>query len=160
MRKHMSVNPPRFICIIPLALQLRDTRSADCPASPYGDDRLAVAAVIDGFRPALPDKKGRRDDAGSADEAAGVAVAACGAHRFEIRPGKGSVVWGMFAATRPNRCVIVDGGSSHDAFSLRRLPVHAIEGRNDVVKALCTRPSCQSAPARTPLRQSRPQRRD
>jgi glycosyltransferase involved in cell wall biosynthesis len=102
---------------------------------PCHNEALTVAAVVEGFRAALPDATIYVYDNNSKDGTADIARAAGAEVRFESQPGKGSVVRRMFADIEADWYVMVDGDATYDASAAPRLLAHAIEGRYDMVNA-------------------------
>ena len=94
---------------------------------------LTVAAVVEGFRAALPEARIHVFDNNSTDGTAEVARAAGAEVRFERIPGKGSVVRRMFADIDADWYIMVDGDATYDASAAPRLLATAIEGGYDMV---------------------------
>ena len=82
---------------------------------PCHNEALTVAAVVEGFRAALPEARIHVFDNNSTDGTAEVARAAGAEVRFERIPGKGSVVRRMFADIDADIYVMVDGDDTYDA---------------------------------------------
>lgn len=114
----MQMNPSRIAVLVPCH-----------------NEALTVAAVVAGFRAALPEAVVYVYDNNSTDGTADIARAAGAEVRFESRPGKGSVVRRMFADIEADWYVMVDGDATYDAGTAPRLLAHAIEGRYDMVNA-------------------------
>jgi len=102
---------------------------------PCHNEALTVAAVVEGFRAALPDARIHVFDNNSTDGTADVARAAGAEVWFERIPGKGSVVRRMFADVDADWYIMVDGDATYDASAAPRLLAHAIEGGYDMVNA-------------------------
>ena len=100
---------------------------------PCHNEALTVAAVVEGFRAALPEAEIHVYDNNSTDGTADVARAAGALVSREARPGKGSVVRRMFADIEADWYVMVDGDATYDASAARRLVEHAIANRLDMV---------------------------
>ncbi len=100
---------------------------------PCHNEALTVAAVVEGFRAALPDARIHVFDNNSTDGTAEVARAAGAEVRFERIPGKGSVVRRMFADIDADWYIMVDGDATYDASAAPRLLATAIEGGYDMV---------------------------
>lgn len=100
---------------------------------PCHNEALTVAAVVEGFRTALPEAEIHVYDNNSTDGTADVARATGALVSRETRPGKGSVVRRMFADIEADWYVMVDGDATYDASAARRLVEHAIANRLDMV---------------------------
>lgn len=100
---------------------------------PCHNEALTVAAVVEGFRAALPEARIHVFDNNSTDGTAEVARAAGAEVRFERIPGKGSVVRRMFADIDADWYIMVDGDATYDASAAPRLLATAIEGGYDMV---------------------------
>ena len=100
---------------------------------PCYNEALTVAAVVSGFRAALPDATIFVYDNNSTDGTAEVARAAGAQVRFEAMPGKGNVVRRMFADIDADWYIMVDGDATYDATAAPRLVETAIEGGYDMV---------------------------
>jgi glycosyltransferase involved in cell wall biosynthesis len=102
---------------------------------PCHNEELTIAAVVKGFRAALPDAAIYVFDNNCTDRTAEVARAAGAEVRFERIPGKGSVVRRMFADIDADWYIMVDGDATYDASAAPRLLQTAIEGGYDMVNA-------------------------
>lgn len=102
---------------------------------PCYNEALTIAAVVEGFRAALPGAVIHVFDNNSTDGTAEVARAAGADVRFERIPGKGSVVRRMFADIEADWYIMVDGDATYDASAAPRLLATAIEGGYDMVNA-------------------------
>ena len=100
---------------------------------PCYNEALTVAAVVSGFRAALPDATIFVYDNNSTDGTAEVARAAGAQVRFEAMPGNGNVVRRMFADIDADWYIMVDGDATYDASAAPRLVETAIEGGYDMV---------------------------
>jgi glycosyltransferase involved in cell wall biosynthesis len=81
---------------------------------PCFNEQASVAAVISGFRIALPAAEIYVYDNNSTDQTAGVAAAAGATVRRESLQGKGNVVRRMFADIDADIYVMVDGDATYD----------------------------------------------
>lgn len=102
---------------------------------PCYNEEVAIAAVIDAFRTALPMASVYVYDNNSGDRTAEVARER-GAHvRHEARQGKGAVVRRMFADIEADTYVLVDGDGTYDAASAPALVERLVGERLDMVCA-------------------------
>ena len=81
---------------------------------PCFNEAAAIAAVVGGFKAALPDAKIYVFDNNSTDQTISVAAAAGALVRKESLQGKGNVVRRMFADVEADVYVMVDGDSTYD----------------------------------------------
>jgi glycosyltransferase involved in cell wall biosynthesis len=88
---------------------------------PCYNEEAAVAAVVEGFRQALPAAQIYVYDNNSKDRTADVAREAGAEVRNERRQGKGHVVRRMFADVDADIYVLVDGDATYDAPSAPRM---------------------------------------
>ena len=88
---------------------------------PCYNEEAAVAAVVKGFRQALPAAQIHVYDNNSKDRTADVAREAGAEVRSERRQGKGHVVRRMFADIDADVYVLVDGDATYDAPSAPRM---------------------------------------
>ncbi|MDX2202419.1 MAG: glycosyltransferase family 2 protein [Hyphomicrobiaceae bacterium] len=88
---------------------------------PCYNEVRSVAAVVAGFAAALPEARIYVYDNNSSDGTAEAAAAAGAIVRREPRQGKGNVVRRMFSDIEADVYVMVDGDSTYDAPSARRL---------------------------------------
>src|ERR1700754_1388933 len=88
---------------------------------PCYNEEAAVAAVVKGFRQALPAAQIYVYDNNSRDRTADVAREAGAEVRIERRQGKGHVVRRMFADVDADVYVLVDGDATYDAPSAPRM---------------------------------------
>jgi glycosyltransferase involved in cell wall biosynthesis len=102
---------------------------------PCHNEETTVAAVVAGFRAALPEATIYVYDNNCTDRTAEVAREAGAVVRFERIPGKGSVVRRMFADIDADWYVMVDGDATYDASAAPRLLATAIDGGFDMVNA-------------------------
>lgn len=100
---------------------------------PCYNEASTVAAVVAGFRAALPDAAIYVYDNNSADGTAEVARAAGAEVRFEKAAGKGNVVRRMFADVDADWYIMVDGDATYDASVAPHLVRTATEGGYDMV---------------------------
>jgi glycosyltransferase involved in cell wall biosynthesis len=82
---------------------------------PCYNEEAAIAAVIDGFRQALPDALIYVYDNNSSDKTIEKAEAAGAIIRTEPRQGKGNVIRRMFADVEADVYVMADGDATYDA---------------------------------------------
>ena len=100
---------------------------------PCYNEELTIAAVVEGFRTALPGASIYVYDNNSTDRTAEVALAAGAIVRREPLQGKGNVVRRMFADIEADVYVLADGDLTYDARAAGRL-IEALVSRNaDVV---------------------------
>lgn len=100
---------------------------------PCLDEEATVAAVVRGFREALPEAVIHVFDNGSTDGTARFAEAAgAQVHRVDKR-GKGNVVRRMFADVEADVYVLVDGDATYDAASAPALVERLVRGNLDMV---------------------------
>src|ERR1043165_353197 len=103
---------------------------------PCFNEEAAVAAVVGGFRKALPTAQIYVYDNNSRDRTAEVARAAGAEVRSERRQGKGHVVRRMFADIEADVYVLVDGDATYDAPSAPRLVEKLLAEHLDMVVGL------------------------
>jgi glycosyltransferase involved in cell wall biosynthesis len=103
---------------------------------PCFNEEAAVAAVVGGFRKALPTAKIYVYDNNSKDRTAEVARAAGAEVRSERRQGKGHVVRRMFADIEADVYVLVDGDATHDAPSSPGMIERLVNDHLDMVVGL------------------------
>jgi glycosyltransferase involved in cell wall biosynthesis len=96
---------------------------------PCYNEEATVAAVIDGFRSALPGASIYVYDNNSTDRTAEAARAAGAIVRHERYQGKGNVVRRMFADIEADIYLLADGDLTYDASAAARL-VDELVGRN------------------------------
>ncbi len=100
---------------------------------PCLDEARAIAAVVLGFRAALPEAAVYVYDNGSADATAALATAAGALVRSEPRRGKGNVVRRMFADVEAEVYVLVDGDGTYDAPSAPAMIAELLAAQLDMV---------------------------
>jgi len=100
---------------------------------PCHNEALTIAEVVGGFQAALPEATIYVYDNNSTDGTAELAREAGAEVRFESRPGKGSVVRGMFADVEADWFIMVDGDATYDASAAPRLLATAMQGGYDMV---------------------------
>jgi len=100
---------------------------------PCYNEEVAITAVIDGFRAALPDSKVYVFDNNSSDKTAEVARDAGAIVYSERRQGKGYVVRRMFADIDADIYVLADGDNTYDAASAPRLVQKLVDENLDMV---------------------------
>jgi glycosyltransferase involved in cell wall biosynthesis len=103
---------------------------------PCFNEEAAVAAVVAGFRKALPSATIYVYDNNSSDRTAAVAREAGAEVRSERRQGKGHVVRRMFADIEADVYVLVDGDATYDAPSAPRMIERLIDDHLDMVVGL------------------------
>jgi glycosyltransferase involved in cell wall biosynthesis len=103
---------------------------------PCFNEEAAVAAVVAGFRKALPSATIYVYDNNSRDRTVEVARAAGAEVRAERRQGKGHVVRRMFADVDADVYVLVDGDATYDAPSAPRMIERLLAERLDMVVGL------------------------
>jgi len=103
---------------------------------PCYNEAQTIAAVIEGFRSALPQATVYVYDNNSADRSAEVARAAGAVVRRETHQGKGNVVRRMFSDIDADLYVLVDGDATYDAPSARAMIGHLLTERLDMVVAV------------------------
>jgi glycosyltransferase involved in cell wall biosynthesis len=103
---------------------------------PCFNEEAAVAAVVAGFRSALPGAAIYVYDNNSTDRTAEVARQAGAEVRSERRQGKGHVVRRMFADIDADIYVLADGDATYDAPSAPRLIARLVEDHLDMVVGL------------------------
>src|SRR6201994_1202111 len=103
---------------------------------PCYNEEAAVAAVVAGFRKALPSAQIYVYDNNSKDRTAEVARAAGAEVRSERRQGKGHVVRRMFADIEADVYVLVDGDATYDAPSAPGMIERLINDHLDMVVGL------------------------
>src|SRR6201988_2353345 len=100
---------------------------------PCYNEEAAVAAVVKGFRQALPTAQVYVYDNNSKDRTADVAREAGAQVRSERRQGKGHVVRRMFADVDADIYVLVDGDATYDAASAPRMIEALLSDHLDMV---------------------------
>jgi glycosyltransferase involved in cell wall biosynthesis len=103
---------------------------------PCYNEEAAVAAVVKGFKQALPSATVYVYDNNSRDRTAEVAREAGAEVRSERRQGKGHVVRRMFADIDADIYVLVDGDATYDAPSAPRMIELLLADRLDMVVGL------------------------
>jgi glycosyltransferase involved in cell wall biosynthesis len=103
---------------------------------PCYNEEAAVAAVVKGFRQALPAAQIYVYDNNSRDRTADVAREAGAEVRVERRQGKGHVVRRMFADIDADVYVLVDGDATYDAPSAPRMIDRLLAEHLDMVVGL------------------------
>ncbi|HEY7843618.1 MAG TPA: glycosyltransferase family 2 protein [Bradyrhizobium sp.] len=103
---------------------------------PCYNEEAAVAAVVDGFRKALPSAQVYVFDNNSRDRTAAIARQAGAEVRSERRQGKGHVVRRMFADVDADVYVLVDGDATYDAPSAPRMIDKLLAEHLDMVVGL------------------------
>src|SRR6201994_979257 len=103
---------------------------------PCYNEEAAVAAVVKGFRQALPTAQIYVYDNNSRDRTADVAREAGAEVRSERRQGKGHVVRRMFADVDADVYVLVDGDATYDAPSAPRMIEKLLAEHLDMVVGL------------------------
>src|ERR1700746_2921059 len=103
---------------------------------PCYNEEAAVAAVVKGFRQALPSAQIYVYDNNSRDRTADVAREAGAEVRSERRQGKGHVVRRMFADIDADVYVLVDGDATYDAPSAPRMIEKLLAEHLDMVVGL------------------------
>src|SRR6201981_1630476 len=103
---------------------------------PCYNEEAAVAAVVKGFRQALPSAQIYVYDNNSRDRTAEIAREAGAEVRSERRQGKGHVVRRMFADVDADIYVLVDGDATYDAPSVPRMIEKLVSEHLDMVVGL------------------------
>jgi glycosyltransferase involved in cell wall biosynthesis len=103
---------------------------------PCYNEEAAVAAVVKGFKQALPTASVYVYDNNSKDRTIAVARAAGAEVRSERRQGKGHVVRRMFADIDADVYVLVDGDATYDAPSAPRMIERLLDEHLDMVVGL------------------------
>jgi len=103
---------------------------------PCYNEEAAVAAVVRGFRQALPSAQVYVYDNNSKDRTAAIAREAGAEVRSERRQGKGHVVRRMFADVDADVYVLVDGDATYDAPSAPRMIEKLLGDHLDMVVGL------------------------
>lgn len=103
---------------------------------PCYNEEATVAAVVAGFRKALPSAEIYVYDNNSRDRTAAVAREAGAIVRSEGRQGKGNVVRRMFADVEADVYVLVDGDATYDARSAPRMIDRLLDDHLDMVVGL------------------------
>jgi glycosyltransferase involved in cell wall biosynthesis len=103
---------------------------------PCYNEEAAVAAVVGGFREALPSAQIYVYDNNSRDRTADIARKAGAEVRSERRQGKGHVVRRMFADVDADVYVLVDGDATYDAPSAPRMIEKLLGEHLDMVVGL------------------------
>jgi len=102
---------------------------------PCYNEESAIAAVVAGFRDALPRSRIYVYDNNSRDNTAAIGRAAGAIVRHERLQGKGHVVARMFADIEADVYILVDGDNTYDAPAAPELVDHLLENRLDLVNA-------------------------
>ncbi len=100
---------------------------------PCFNEEMAIAAVVDGFRAALPGARIYVYDNNSTDATARVAREAGAELRNEPIQGKGNVVRRMFADIEADIYVIADGDGTYDTGAAGALVARLVEDNLDMV---------------------------
>ena len=100
---------------------------------PCYNEALTIAAVVRGFREALPQAVVYVYDNNSGDGTAEAARAAGAVVRFERRQGKGNVVRRMFADIDADVYVLVDGDDTYEVAAAPRLVAELVDNGLDFV---------------------------
>jgi len=100
---------------------------------PCYNEAATIAAVVTGFRAALPGSVVYVYDNNSTDTTLEAARAAGAVVRRETHQGKGYVVRRMFADIDADVYVLVDGDATYDAPSAREMIARLVEGPLDMV---------------------------
>ena len=103
---------------------------------PCYNEEAAVAAVVTGFRQALPSARIYVYDNNSKDRTAAIAREAGAEVHSERRQGKGHVVRRMFADVDADVYVLVDGDATYDAPSAPRMIERLVNEHLDMVVGL------------------------
>src|SRR5262245_22620719 len=103
---------------------------------PCYNEEAAVAAVVSGFRKALPLAQIYVYDNNSRDRTVEIAREAGAEVRSERRQGKGHVVRRMFADVDADVYVLVDGDATYDAPSAPRMIEKLVREHLDMVVGL------------------------
>src|SRR5215469_14420350 len=103
---------------------------------PCYNEEAAVAAVVSGFRKALPSAQIYVYDNNSKDRTVAIAREAGAEVRSEQRQGKGHVVRRMFADVEADIYVLVDGDATYDAPSAPRMIERLLAEHLDMVVGL------------------------
>ena len=103
---------------------------------PCYNEEATVAAVVAGFRKALPSAEIYVYDNNSRDRTAAVAREAGAIVRSEGRQGKGNVVRRLFADVEADVSVLVDGDATYDAPSAPRMIDRLLDDHLDMVVGL------------------------
>jgi len=103
---------------------------------PCFNEEAAVAAVVAGFRKALPSAQIYVFDNNSSDRTVAVAREAGAEVRQERKQGKGHVVRRMFADVDADVYVLVDGDATYDAPSAPRMIERLVSDHLDMVVGL------------------------
>src|SRR5690606_32565904 len=101
---------------------------------PCYNEELTIAAVVQGFREAVPDATIYVYDNNSTDNTRAVALASGAILRTERAQGKGRVVRRMFADIEADVYVMVDGDATYDPAAAPALIASVLEGY-DMVNA-------------------------
>jgi glycosyltransferase involved in cell wall biosynthesis len=104
--------------------------------APCFNEEAAVAAVVGGFRKALPSAQIYVFDNNSTDRTAAAAREAGAEVRHERKQGKGHVVRRMFADIDADVYVLVDGDATYDAASAPRMIEKLLNDHLDMVVGL------------------------
>jgi glycosyltransferase involved in cell wall biosynthesis len=102
---------------------------------PCFNEETSIAAVVTGFRAALPEAMVYVYDNNSTDRTAEAAGTVGAVVRRVTRQGKGSVVRRMFADVDAEIYVLVDGDATYDAPSARAMIARLLDDRLDMVVA-------------------------
>ena len=100
---------------------------------PCYNEAAAIAAVVSGFRAALPQARIYLYDNNSQDATAAIGEAAGAIVRHERLQGKGNVVARMFADVEADIYVLVDGDNTYDSDVAPELIRHLLDHRLDLV---------------------------
>src|ERR1051325_1427985 len=100
---------------------------------PCYNEEAAIAAVVSGFRAALPRARIYLYDNNSQDATAAIGEAAGAIVRHERLQGKGNVVARMFADVEADVYVLVDGDNTYDSDAAPELIQHLLVHRLDLV---------------------------
>ena len=103
---------------------------------PCRNEAATVAAVVEGFRRALPGSIAYVYDNGSTDRTGDAARDAGAIVRFEPRPGKGGVIRRMLGEIEADVYVMVDGDATYDATSAPRMVAELVGNDLDMVTAV------------------------
>ena len=100
---------------------------------PCCNEEAAIGKVVDGFRKALPAATIFVFDNNSTDDTARIAAGRGAIVRRENRQGKGNVVRRMFADVQADVYVMVDGDSTYDPLSARKMVALLLTEKLDMV---------------------------
>ena len=113
-----------------------DPRARIAVLVPCRNEVATVAAVVAGFRAALPACEVYVYDNGSTDGTGAAALGAGAIVRSEPRPGKGGVVRRMLGEIDADIYVMVDGDGTYDAVSAPRMIEALVANDLDMVTAV------------------------